>query len=112
MMKLFRRNMVSKTIQIIVCITGVFFMAAGSYAWEFNTSNFPDDPVVPASRLENMRAGQVRDAVEKGVYCLVPVVTLEAACEDMAVGFDPGQWKALEAMARDLTPGAVISPPI
>ena len=111
-MKLFGRYMVSKTIQIIVCITGVAFMATGSYAWDFNTSNFPDDPAVPASRLENMRAGQVRDAVEKGVYCLVPVVTLEAACEDMAVGFDPGQWKALEAMARDLTPGAVISPPI
>ncbi len=88
------------------------FSSAQGYGWELDTSRFPPDPATLPARLENMRAGQVRDAVKKGAHCLLPVVTLEAIGDDSPLGMDPAQYKAIEDMARTFRREAVIAPPI
>jgi creatinine amidohydrolase/Fe(II)-dependent formamide hydrolase-like protein len=62
-------------------------------------------------RLENMRPGQIRDAVAQGASCLLPVGTLESEGDDVPLGAD------IAALQEDLLKlaekqKAVIAPPI
>jgi creatinine amidohydrolase/Fe(II)-dependent formamide hydrolase-like protein len=80
-------------------------------AIEPDVSKFPQDRAVLPARLENMRPGQIRDAVARGAPCLLPVGTLESGGGDRPLGGDAEQADAaLLALAGPMH--AVIAPPI
>ena len=80
-------------------------------AWEPDTSKFPEDKAALPAHLENMRPGQIRDAVAQGAVCLLPVGTLEAVADDVPLGADAAATEdALLALAKKRN--AVIAPPI
>jgi creatinine amidohydrolase/Fe(II)-dependent formamide hydrolase-like protein len=72
--------------------------------------DFPEDPAILPARLENMRPGQVRDAIRRGAPCLLPIGTLESVAKDIPLGTDAQRAVALWDMAADRD--AVLAPPI
>lgn len=72
--------------------------------------NFPKDAVVLPAHLENMRAGQIRDALAQKATCLLPVGTLETAFNTLSLGnADAMNDSLLQLAKRGKT---VIAPPI
>jgi creatinine amidohydrolase/Fe(II)-dependent formamide hydrolase-like protein len=95
--------------ETLAMVVGWGACAGLACAYEPDTRRFPKDPVTLPACLENLRPGQIRDAVKQGAACLLPVGTLDA--EGPFLGMDPD---ACERMLRDLAVQhkAVIAPPI
>jgi len=94
-------------------LIALLLLAAGSLAaaWEPDTSAFPEDKAALPAHLENMRPGQIRDAVARGAVCLLPVGTLESMAEKAPLGANEAEIdKALLALAKGRD--TVIAPPI
>ena len=70
----------------------------------------PEDRAALPARLEEMRPGQVRDAISRGATCLVPVGAMEAVADDAPLGGEPALEGAVMALAGELN--AVVAPPI
>ncbi|MBI2190470.1 MAG: creatininase family protein [Planctomycetes bacterium] len=75
-----------------------------------DTSFYPKDAVRFPARLETLRVGQIRNAVERKGSCLLPLATLEAISPDQPIGFDPYVDPALLGLAEKCQ--AVIAPPL
>jgi len=96
---------------LLLAVVGACALAGAAYAYEPNTSKFPPDKAALPSWLENMRPGQIRDAVAQGAPCLLPVGTLESEGDDSPLGIDAVRYKrGLEQLAKQRK--AVIAPPI
>ena len=87
-------------------------LAAAAHGWEPDMSKYPTDKAALPAWLENMRAGQVVDAVRQGAVCLLPVGTVEAGpAGEAPLGIDAARLrKELEALAKKRK--AVIAPAI
>ena len=82
-----------------------------AFAQEGGKAIPPPDPVVMPAHLENMRPGQIRDAVAKGYTCLLPVGTIEYATADVPLGIRADLYREeLHNLAKDRK--AVIAPPL
>ena len=78
---------------------------------ESDISHFPVDKAVLPVRLENMRPGQIRDAIANGAVCLLPIGTIEATVDDTPLGIDRCRYELeLETLSQELN--AVIAPPV
>lgn len=51
-----------------------------------DTTNFPVDKATFPSLLENMRPGQIRDAVAQGAYIILPVGVMSSTTNDVPLG--------------------------
>lgn len=74
------------------------------------TSRLVEDAAALPARIENMRPGQVRDAVTRGATCLLPVGTIESEGDHVPLGMNHAYEEALAALASEL--GAVVAPPL
>ena len=71
----------------------------------------PNDPVVLPANLENMRTGQVLDAVTRDCMIILPVGTLESTSNDIPVGINSVELqRSLDSLS--LKNNAVIAPAI
>jgi creatinine amidohydrolase/Fe(II)-dependent formamide hydrolase-like protein len=71
----------------------------------------PYDPVSLPANLENMRAGQILDAVAKGFKVILPIGTLEGTDNDVPVGlYSKELQQALDSLS--LKNNAIIAPTI
>jgi len=96
---------------LIVALLLLSIVSRVVFAQEGAKMTPPPDPVVTPAHLENMRPGQIRDAVAKGYTCLLPVGTIEYAAADVPLGIRAELYReelAKLAKARK----AVIAPPL
>jgi creatinine amidohydrolase/Fe(II)-dependent formamide hydrolase-like protein len=71
----------------------------------------PYDPVSLPANLENMRAGQILDAVAKGFKVILPIGTLEGTDNDVPVGLYSNELQqALDSLS--LKNNAIVAPTI
>jgi len=71
----------------------------------------PYDPVSLPANLENMRTGQILDAVAKGIKVILPIGTLESTDNDVPVGLNSGELQhVLDSLS--LKDSALIAPTI
>jgi len=77
--------------------------------FEPDVTKYPGDKAVLPAQLENMRPGQIRDAVAQGTPCLVPVGTLENDSDEVPLGIDRegGEYRLL-SLAQEMN--AVVAP--
>ena len=96
---------------LVPCVAGLLLLAAAAHAYQPDVSGFPVDKAVFPGWLENMRAGQVRDAVAQEAVCLLPVGTLESCADQEPLGIGAAAYRSgMESLAADRK--AVIAPPI
>ena len=96
---------------LAIAIALIGSLACVAAAFEPDITRFPEDKASLPAHLENMRPGQVRDAIARGAPCLLPVGTLESDTTDAPLGTDADRADAaLTALAKELN--AVIAPTI
>jgi creatinine amidohydrolase/Fe(II)-dependent formamide hydrolase-like protein len=96
-------------LNLVILICGITFSGV-SQDYQLDIESFPEDTVELPAQLENMRPGQVRDAVRQDAVCLLPVGNLQAFSEHEVIGLKESIRDSLNKLvAGEKT---VIAPPI
>jgi len=76
---------------MMTALASLTWLAAVACAYEPDIRKFPADKATLPANLENMRPGQIRDAIAQSGVCLLPVGTLEPDGHDGVLGREEGE---------------------